>query len=56
MLHVKWYFPQALRCYDYLHESLLVLLEFAKSRAPYSHSGIWHRDVVSTVEFKERDD
>lgn len=45
VLHMKWYFPQGLRCYDYLHEPLFVLLTFAKSHALYSHSGIWHRDV-----------
>lgn len=56
VLHMKWYFSQALRCYDYLHESLLALLAFSKSLALYSCSGIWHRDIVSTTEFKERDD
>lgn len=57
VLLLKWCFPQALRYYDYLHDSLFVLLAFAESRALYSHSDIWHRDKVSSKEskFKQRD-
>ena len=57
VLLMKWCFPQALRYYDYIHDSLFVLQAFAESCALYSHSDIWHRDKVSTKEFmfKQRD-
>lgn len=57
VLLMQWCFPQALRYYDYLHDSLFALLPFAESHALYSHSDIWHRDKLSAKEskFKQRD-